>query len=269
MEPTIFRLLALSMALLLLVPLCACGEKGEDVTGSYNCVSATFADGSGSPDGEWLKLEKGGKGTFFSGYEFGLKWTLKGEDFSGTVSFLGMEQELVGTLKDGVLNASYGDIQYVFVKEGVELPTADNDAEPEQASASSSAWGKDKTGGKAQAAQPDPAAQPASGSLAGKYMISRLESGGATLSINDLRNAKMDDWYLLLNEDGSGELYMSGVTTPITWDEESIFYGSSRSYTVDGDKIILDMDATVMTFTREESGAASNASDGWLGSGSD
>ena len=89
-------------------------------------------------ENDWVELKKGGKGTFFSGFAFDMKWELEGENFTGTVTFLGMEEYLVGTLKDGVLTASYGDISYVFAKEGAEAP-AENAAPDAAATGSSKA----------------------------------------------------------------------------------------------------------------------------------
>ena len=111
--------ISLFLVLFIAVSLNACGSKAPDVTGRYEVVSAKWEDGSGSPDGEWIELEKNGKGTFYMGYEFDLEWKLDGEDFTGSVTFLGITESLDGTLKDGVLNVQYGDISYVFTKDGV------------------------------------------------------------------------------------------------------------------------------------------------------
>jgi hypothetical protein len=113
------KLISLFLVLFIAVSLNACGSKAPDVTGRYEVVSAKWEDGSGSPDGEWIELEKNGKGTFYMGYEFDLEWKLDGEDFTGSVTFLGITESLDGTLKDGVLNVQYGDISYVFTKDGV------------------------------------------------------------------------------------------------------------------------------------------------------
>lgn len=70
----------------------------------------------------WLELKKGGKGIYFTGYEFDMKWKLDGESFNGTVSFLGIEEPMEGTLKDGVIDVKYGDMNIRFVKEGAQAP---------------------------------------------------------------------------------------------------------------------------------------------------
>lgn len=118
------RAIALLLVLILMVPFAACGGKGEDVTGKYICVGESYFDEALEEPYEesWLELKKGGKGTYYSGFEFNLKWKLDGESFSGTVSFLGMEQAMEGTLKNGVIDVKYGDMNIRFVREGAEAP---------------------------------------------------------------------------------------------------------------------------------------------------
>ncbi|MBR4080086.1 MAG: hypothetical protein IKK29_07725 [Christensenellaceae bacterium] len=136
------KLIALLLVVLMIFSFTACGGKDPNL-GKYNAVSSSMI----GTENDWIELKKGGKGTFFSAFEFDMKWKLEGEKFTGTVTFLGMEETLEGTLKDGVLTASYGDISYVFVKEGVEAPVentapetpsapeADPEAAPEAAPA--------------------------------------------------------------------------------------------------------------------------------------
>lgn len=116
--------IALLMAIAMLLSLAACGDKGPDVTGKYICVGESYYDAPlEEPYQEsWLELKKGGKGIYYSGFEFNIKWKLDGEAFSATVSFLGMEDTMEGTLKGGVIDVKYGDMTIRFVKEGVEVP---------------------------------------------------------------------------------------------------------------------------------------------------
>lgn len=116
--------IALLMAIAMLLSLAACGDKGPDVTGKYICVGESYYDAPlEEPYQEsWLELKKGGKGIYYSGFEFNIKWKLDGEAFSATVSFLGMEDTMEGTLKDGVIDVKYGDMTIRFVKESVEVP---------------------------------------------------------------------------------------------------------------------------------------------------
>ena len=116
--------IALLMAIAMLLSLAACGDKVPDVTGKYICVGESYYDAPlEEPYQEsWLELKKGGKGIYYSGFEFNIKWKLDGEAFSATVSFLGMEDTMEVTLKDGVIDVKYGDMTIRFVKEGVEVP---------------------------------------------------------------------------------------------------------------------------------------------------
>ena len=112
------------LIIMMLLGLTACGSKGPDVTGKYLCVGESYFDEALQEPYEesWLELKKGGKGTYYSGFEFDLKWKLDGESFTGTVSFLGMEEPMEGTLKDGVIDVKYGDMNIRFVKEGAQAP---------------------------------------------------------------------------------------------------------------------------------------------------
>lgn len=117
------RIIALLLALCLAVALCACGGKEkQDVIGKYVCIGSTGYGDSYDSDGEWIELKKGGKGTFCMGFEFDIKWKLDGENFESSVTFLGIDESLNGTLKDGVLTVQYGDFSYTFLKEGAQMP---------------------------------------------------------------------------------------------------------------------------------------------------
>ena len=118
------KFLTLLLAAAMTLSLAACGDKGPDVTGKYICVGESYYDAPlEEPYQEsWLELKKGGKGIYYSGFDFNIKWKLDGEAFSATVSFLGMEDTMEGTLKDGVIDVKYGDMTIRFVKEGVEVP---------------------------------------------------------------------------------------------------------------------------------------------------
>ena len=121
------KLIPLFLVLSIALSITACGGKTSDVTGRYEVVSAKWEDGSGSPAGEWVELEKSGEGTIYLGLEYDIKWKLDGETFTGMLDFFGVEDSLDGTLKDGVLSVQYADVSYVFTKEGIEAPL-DTDA---------------------------------------------------------------------------------------------------------------------------------------------
>lgn len=133
------KLFVLLLAMLMAFSAVACGDKDPNL-GKYLCVSSSMT----GTENDWVELEKGGKGTFCSAFEFDLKWELDGETFTGAVTFLGMEEALNGTLKDGILTVSYGSIDYVFAKEGVEVSDSGNGDAPDVSEPES---GKSDNGG--------------------------------------------------------------------------------------------------------------------------
>ncbi|MGN0780177.1 MAG: hypothetical protein ACI4N5_00700 [Christensenellales bacterium] len=228
------RVAAALLALMMILALSACGGKGEDVTGKYLCVSAKYSDGSGTPDGEWIELKKGGKGTYYSGFEFDLKWKLDGEAFTGKVTFMGMETPMEGTLEGGVLKVKYGDMDMSFAKEG---------------------------------AQGSGTATPADDGIVGSY-----ELDSATIDGTDYTYEQLDSYgmakgtFLKFNADGTGELGLSGeepesftydeATGGITFDSD----GSTAIFTVEGDNVTLDYEEAGMTMVFVPEDAAGSLS---------
>ena len=234
MKRVMKRVAAALLALMMILALSACGGKGEDVTGKYLCVSAKYSDGSGTPDGEWIELKKGGKGTYYSGFEFDLKWKLDGEAFTGKVTFMGMETPMEGTLEGGVLKVKYGDMDMSFAKEG---------------------------------AQGSGTATPADDGIVGSY-----ELDSATIDGTDYTYEQLDSYgmakgtFLKFNADGTGELGLSGeepesftydeATGGITFDSD----GSTAIFTVEGDKVTLDYEEAGMTMVFVPEDAAGSLS---------
>ena len=228
------RVAAALLALMMILALSACGGKGEDVTGKYLCVSAKYSDGSGTPDGEWIELKKGGKGTYYSGFEFDLKWKLDGEAFTGKVTFMGMETPMEGTLEGGVLKVKYGDMDMSFAKEG---------------------------------AQGSGTATPADDGIVGSYELDSATIYGADYTYEQLDSYSMaKGTFLKFNADGTGELGLSGeepesftydeATGGITFDSD----GSTAIFTVEGDKVTLDYEEAGMTMVFVPEDAAGSLS---------
>ena len=228
------RVAAALLALMMILALSACGGKGEDVTGKYLCVSAKYSDGSGTPDGEWIELKKGGKGTYYSGFEFDLKWKLDGEAFTGKVTFMGMETPMEGTLKDGVIKVKYGDMDMSFAKEG---------------------------------AQGSGTATPADDGIVGSYELDSATIYGADYTYEQLDSYGMaKGTFLKFNADGTGELGLSGeepesftydeATCGITFDSD----GSTAIFTVEGEKVTLDYEEAGMTMVFVPEDAAGSLS---------
>lgn len=238
------KILAILVALTMAISFAACGKQAADVTGKYTAVSATCGgeDGTERLAGEYIELKKDGKGTYYSGYEFDLAWKLDGEVFTGTVSFMGLEDSCNGTLKDGVLSVAYGDWTYVMVKEGVDAPAG--------------------------------AAADAGSKLSGSYLPSGILINEQRLSYDDMVSIDMvDGTYLLLNADGTGELGLAGETPDsMAFDESTGIItfdtGETLPFTVDGDTITVDYSGMtkqgmILYFTREggEPAAAGGVAD--------
>ncbi len=67
-----------------------------------------------------IELKAGGKGVSTrDGLDLNVTWTLDGEDFAMTETFLGMEIKYTGTLKDGVLDIFNGDPEDIWTCEYV------------------------------------------------------------------------------------------------------------------------------------------------------
>ncbi len=228
------RVAAALLVLMMILTLTACGGKGENVTGKYTCVSAKYSDGSGTPDGEWIQLEKGGKGTYYGGFEFDLKWKLDGETFTGTVNFMGMENPMEGTLKDGVLNVKYGDVDMSFVKEG---------------------------------AQDAGTAEPADDGIVGSYVLNSATIEGTDYTYEELDAYGMaKGTFIKFNADGTGDFGLSGEEPEsfiydeakggITFDSDD----STAIFTVEGDKVTLDYEEAGMTMVFVPEDAAGSGS---------
>lgn len=233
------KILAILLSLAMVLSFTACGKEGPDVTGKYTAVSATF-DGDDATEflsGEYIELKAGGKGTFYSGYEFELEWKLDNEKFTGKVSFMGLDESCDGTLKDGVLSVTYGDWTYVMVKEGATAPVGTSA----------------DTGSK----------------LSGNYRPSSVSLGDQQFSYEDMVSMDMaDGTYLSLNADGTGELGLAGETPDsMTFDEATGIItfdsGETLPFTVDGDTITVDYSSMteqsmILYFTKEGSESAAN-----------
>ena len=122
MKKIVSLVLVLALTLALTLSLAACGEKGPDVTGKYICVGEAYGEDEYDEPYEesWVELRRGGKGTYYSGFEFDLKWKMDGENFNGTVEFLGLKEAMEGTIVDGVMEVTYGDLRMRLVKEDAE-----------------------------------------------------------------------------------------------------------------------------------------------------
>jgi len=114
------KLIALIMVACIVLSLAACGGGEPDPNaGVYQAVSGTALGFTMAIEeiyeGEtWIELKNGGKGTIaLDGQEFGLKWSLEGEDITITIQ----GEDSVGTLVDGVITVDLMDMGLVMVFE--------------------------------------------------------------------------------------------------------------------------------------------------------
>ena len=121
------RTLAVILALVMALTLVACGasEAQKNAAGTYNYEKGKFVgDADYNTDDDFtVTLKEDGTGfRTTAGTDYDLTWSLDGETFSMTETFLGLTNEYTGTLKDGVLDIFNGDpsqdlsYEYVLVK---------------------------------------------------------------------------------------------------------------------------------------------------------
>lgn len=119
------------LVVLLIVLLVSCGKgKAEDANlGIYQGVSCLYGDLDLGAEGEWIELQKKDKAVLcIMETEHPADWSLDGE----TITFRQNGEELVGTLKEGVLVIDFGGMVYTFAKDGAKVPTAKPEKQEDQ-----------------------------------------------------------------------------------------------------------------------------------------
>lgn len=111
------KLVALVLAAMMLLTLCACGKETVDISGKYYATSCTIDGEEYSCEGEYVVLDEDGTGTLmFMEEEYAIKkWTLSDSDFTFT---LDSGDKFTGTYEDGVLNGTFAGMDYVFDMNG-------------------------------------------------------------------------------------------------------------------------------------------------------
>ncbi len=114
------------LALVMLISVVSCGNSAlKDAAGTYPGVKSKFVGDENWVTDEEFSLELKADGTAISmrdGMEYNATWSLEGENFKMTETFLGMSIEYTGTLKDGELIIFNGDpssdltYEYVYKK---------------------------------------------------------------------------------------------------------------------------------------------------------
>ena len=215
------NIVAVALSALMLIALCACSkDKGPDVTGKYICYEESYDNGASfnEPYGEsYIELKKGGKGVYNVGLELSFKYTMDGDNFKGTVSFLGMEETMEGTIKDGIMDIRYGETIMHLAKEGVTPVKSTGNG-----GVSTSASG-----------------------LNGNYTIYSMTISGQSLTYSDLVEGDMAEGsYVLFYGDGTGMLAFSGdEPESITYDEATGVItdaiGDTFPFSVDGELVTV------------------------------
>lgn len=225
------NIVAVALSALMLIALCACSkDKGPDVTGKYICYEESYDNGASfnEPYGEsYIELKKGGKGVYNVGLELSFKYTMDGDNFKGTVSFLGMEETMEGTIKDGIMDIRYGETIMHLAKEGVTPVKSTGNG-----GVSTSASG-----------------------LNGNYTIYSMTISGQSLTYSDLVEGDMAEGsYVLFYGDGTGMLAFSGdEPESITYDEATGVItdaiGDTFPFSVDGELVTVEFANQDMTIT--------------------
>lgn len=241
------KIFALLLAAAMLFAVTAC-KKGPDVTGKYEAIKVTGVDGfEYLVGGEYVELKKNGKGLFDNqGYQFNLEWELEGETFTGTISFLTIEEPFNGTLKNGVLTIEYGDIIYVMTRGGV--------SEEEAAAQAGTAGGKQE--------EVDP--------IVGFYNICELITDDGTV-LDEATLAMMGEAMATIDfrADGTVTLAFSGEEPDNgKWKKGEIdFSGEKIEYTVEDGIVVIDFDGNVMKFKKAEDSSSGGAAQGGAAQG--
>lgn len=119
------KLIVLLLAAAMLVTLLAAcgGGGGNSVAGTYKGLYCKWVGDDEQINEEFsLVLKSNGKGTHHrDDFDFDITWKLDGEKFTMTETFLGIELDYTGTLKDGHLELYNGDpsdnFTYMYVYE--------------------------------------------------------------------------------------------------------------------------------------------------------
>ena len=122
------RIIALLLAVMMVIGLCACGSSGNAAAGTYKGEYTKMVgdsdDAKNTSQAFTLTLESNGKGKHErDGLTLDVTWELNGEDFKMTETFLGMGLDYTGTLKDGKLDIFNGPqediwtVEYVYTKQ--------------------------------------------------------------------------------------------------------------------------------------------------------
>ena len=187
--------------MVMVLTIAACGEKGPDVTGTYECVSyLDLFDQVQAGNGEYLTLNAGGKGVMClssDGSDEGeITWKLTGKNLKLTSMIFNFE----GTLEDDVIEIEVMFTSYTFAREGSDaLRQLKKDL---KASTTEEPDDTDK----------DDDAAPSSAipaDMLGMYVCTGWDIGGLEMSA-------AGEW-LELESETRGTVHISGIDFPFDW----------------------------------------------------
>jgi len=222
-------------------------QKTAEEIGLYNAVSCVMEDEEVELDGEWIELMAKGKAEVYLMEEtYEGKWSLDGDEFT----FEQAGTEYTGTLEDGVLTLEFEDLEYTFVKEGME---EDEEEEEEPA---------DEEDPKEDEPAPDDAATaaPALPEEVGYWTLSGMEQDGQTVGEEEIAAMKEAgvEVFMVLYEDGTGVLVTDEPLKMIWGDGEIVPEDEPEepaAYTIEEGVLRLEADGMSMSFVRGEGDA--------------
>ena len=87
---------------------------------------------------------------------------------------------------------------------------------------------------------------------AGTWQLYSVTSGGQTVTVNDAPDLRNQMGDLILKEDGTGSMVISGTTYLVQWDDKYISDNTDQlPYTLKGDTLELDVYGMIFTFNRK------------------
>ncbi|MBO2528068.1 MAG: hypothetical protein CW335_07885, partial [Clostridiales bacterium] len=113
---------ALIFAVLFSLTACSSGTTRQSILyGKYLCYQVFYGDYPDAPDGEWIRLDPGGKGRLGISLEVDMEWELDGDNL--TVKALGGPYH--GTLKDNIIMLDWGGTMMYFAPQGAIAPSSE------------------------------------------------------------------------------------------------------------------------------------------------
>ena len=224
---TIRRMMAALFAVLLTLAFSTVLFASDtDVAGRYDAVSCEKDGSSFQCDGEYLLLDKDGKGEIlFNGVVYSLNWKADGTSLSFTDED---GEDVTGRVEDDIVYVKYYDYDYVFVRDESSLGgSIDEGAEDSDAQNTPAAADNAVKETESAVSVPDLSSVPV-GSQEGPavYVISNRQENGTPVNKSGEESVWRYD-YIALNDDGSGVFLYNKAAFGIRWKQD----GTAFSFT--------------------------------------